>query len=113
MIVEEGIGIGKIRIYSDSIDKTKLNVTWETIGNADKFMIEYGTSKSDLTLSTIVQTEEIIIENLTIGEKYYFQITPLDANSNPTGTPSEITETKIGEESSCVVVGIKVSTGQI
>lgn len=113
VIVEEGIGIGKIRMYSDSIDKTKLNVTRETIGNAENFMIEYGTSKNNLTLSTIVQTEEIIIENLTVGETYYFQITPLDTNNNPTGTPSEITETKIGEESSCVVVGITVSTGQI
>lgn len=31
IIVEEGIAIGKIRLYSDSIDKTKLNVTWEMI----------------------------------------------------------------------------------
>jgi len=113
VIVEEGIAIGKIRLYSDSIDKTKLNVTWETIGTAAKFRIDYGTSKNDLESSTIVQIEEIIIENLTIGEIYYFQITPLDTNGNPTGTASEIIEATIGEESNCVVVGIHITTGQI
>ena len=31
IVVESGNAIGKIRLYSDSIDKTKLNVTRETI----------------------------------------------------------------------------------
>lgn len=113
VIVEEGIAIGKIRVYSDSIDKTKLNVTWETIGTAAKFRIDYGVSKNNLESSTIVETKEIIIENLIVGEVYYFQITPLDANGNPTGTPSEVTEATIGEDVSCVVIGITVTTGQI
>lgn len=111
--IEEGMGIGKIRMYSDSIDKTKLNVTRESIGNAPKFLIEYGTSSTILNASTIVQTNEIVIENLTVGQTYYFRVTPLDLNNNPTGTPSEVTETKIGEETNCVVVGIKITTGQI
>lgn len=31
VIVEKSVSIGKIRLYSDSVDKTKLNVTWEIV----------------------------------------------------------------------------------
>lgn len=113
LMVDKGTAIGKIRLYSDSIDKSKLNVTRETIGTAPQYKIQYGTSQNNLTFSTTVQTNEIIIENLNIGETYYFQITPLDSSGNPMGTSSEITEAKIGETVSCVVVGIKVSDQQI
>ena len=113
VIVEEGTAIGKVRLYSDSIDKTKLNVTRETIGTAPRYEIAYGTSSSNLQFTTIVPTNEIIIENLVIGEKYYFQITPLDDVNTPIGNPSEITEARIGEDLSCTVVGITVTTGQI
>lgn len=113
IIVEEGMGIGKIRLYADSIDKSKLNVTWEALGNIAQYKINYGTSKNNLDLSVVVKTKEIIIENLIIWQTYYFQITPLDENGTPSGTTSEITEAKIGEDMSCVVVGIQVSTGQI
>lgn len=90
-----------------------MNVTREMIGTAPQYKIEYGTSQNNLNLSTTVQTNEIIIENLGIGDTYYFQITPLDSAGNPIGTPSEITEAKIGEAISCVVVGIKVTDQQI
>jgi hypothetical protein len=113
VIIEEGTAIGKVRLYSDSIDKTKLNVTRETIGTAPRYEIAYGTSSSNLAFTTIVPTNEIIIENLAIGEKYYFQITPLDDVNTPIGNPSEITEARIGEDNSCTVVGITVTTGQI
>ena len=113
LIVETGNAIGKIRIYSDSIDKTKLNVTREAIGSATQYQIEYGTSRNNLDLSTMVLTNEIIIQNLNIGDTYYFQITPLDSSSNPDGTPSEITEAKVGSDVSCIVVGITVTGQQI
>lgn len=111
IVVTTGTAIGKIRLYSDSVDKTKLNVTREVIWTAPQYKIDYGTSKDDLNLNTIVPTNEIVIENLDIGDTYYFQITPLDSTGNPSGTPSEITEAKIGETVSCIVVGITV-TGQ-
>ena len=113
IIVEKWTAIGKIRLYSDSIDKTKLNVTRETIGIAPQYKIEYGTSQNNLNLTTTVQTNEIIIENLNIGDMYYFRITPLDASSIPSGTPSEITQAKIWEDITCTVVGIVVTTWQI
>ncbi len=113
MIVGKWTAIGKIRLYSDSIDKSKLNVTREMIGTAPQYRIEYGTSQNNLDFTTTVQTNEIIIENLAIGDIYYFQITPLDSAGNPSGTASEITEATIGEAISCVVVGIKVTDQQI
>lgn len=111
--IDEWLGIGKIRLYSDSIDKTKLNVTREPIGSIPQFKIDYGTSKNNLNLSTIVQTNEIIIENLIIGDVYYFQITPIDNAGNSIWRASDITEVTIGEEMTCTVVGITISTGQI
>lgn len=113
LIVEKWTAIGKIRLYSDSIDKTKLNVTREIIGSASQYKIDYGTSKNNLEFSTKIDTNEIIINNLIVGETYYFQITPLDSTGNPSGTPSEITQAKIGEAVSCVVVGITVNEQQI
>ncbi len=83
IIVEEGVAIGKIRMYSDSIDKSKLNVTREPIGTIPQYKIEYGTSKNALDMSVVVKTNEIMIENLTVGQTYYFQITPLDENGMP------------------------------
>jgi hypothetical protein len=83
------------------------------IGTAPQYRIEYGTSQNNLDFTTTVQTNEIIIENLAIGDIYYFQITPLDSAGNPSGTASEITEATIGEAISCVVVGIKVTDQQI
>ncbi len=113
IMVEKGTAIGKIRLYSDSIDKTKLNVTREIIGNTPQYKLDYGTSKNDLNLTTTVQTNEIVINNLNIGDIYYFQITPLDASGIPSGTPSEITQAKIGEDITCTVVGIVITTWQI
>jgi len=113
VIVEDGVGIGKIRLYSDSIDKSKLNVTREVIGEISQYRIDYGTERNNLNMSLVVQRNEIIIENLSIGETYYFRITPLDSAGNTMGPSSDITEAKIGEEASCTVVGIVITTGQI
>ncbi len=111
MLIQTGSAIGKVRLYSDSIDKSKLNVTWEVIGSAPQFKIEYSTDRNNLSDNQIVQTNEIQIQNLTIGDTYYFRITPLDGNGNPIGNPSEISEVKIGDGLSCIVDGITV-TGQ-
>lgn len=83
------------------------------IGTAPQYKIQYGTSQNNLNLSATVQTNEIVIENLNINETYYLQIIPVDSSGNIIGTPSEITEAKIGEIISCVVVGIKVTDQQI
>lgn len=113
LMVKEATSIGKIRLYADSIDKSKLNVTRETIGNAAEYRIDYGTDENNLSQSTTVDTKEIIIENLTIGDTYYFQITPLNEEGEEIGEPSEVTSTKIGEDISCIVLGINVTGTKI
>ena len=100
-------------MYSDSIDKTKLNVTRETIGTAPQYKIDYGTGKTNLIASVTVQTNEIMVENLTLGDTYFFQITPLDDTGEPIGNPSEITQAKIGDAVSCKVTGITITGEQI
>lgn len=113
ILVEKAIEIGKIRLYSDSVDKTKLNVTRETIGTAPKYKIDYGINENQLQQFVVVSTNEIVLENLTLGKKYYLQITPLDEQSQVIGTPSKITEAIIGDDLSCVVKGIVVNDQQI
>jgi hypothetical protein len=103
LVVEKSIGIGKIRLYSDSVDKTKLNVTREMIGLAPKYKVAYGTSDTQLQQFVIVNTNEIILENLTLGKKYYFQITPLDTQEKTIGNTSEITQATVGDAISCIV----------
>ncbi|MEI7563147.1 MAG: hypothetical protein WCJ39_05805 [bacterium] len=61
----------------------------------------------------MVTTNEIVLENLQLGQKYYFQITPLDAQEQILGKPSAITEAVVGDAISCVVKGIIVSDQQI
>lgn len=113
LMVKESTSIGKIRLYADSIDKSKLNVTRETLGSAAEYRIDYGTEEDNLSQSTTVDTKEIIIENLTIGDTYYFQITPLNEQWEEIGEPSEVTSTKIGEDISCIVLGINVTGTKI
>jgi hypothetical protein len=50
------------------------------MGTAPKYKVQYGTSESLLDQFVTVPTNEIIVGNLSIGQTYYFQITPLDAN---------------------------------
>jgi len=113
LIVQPNISIGKIRMFADTIDKTKLNITWETIWDAPQYKISYGTGEDSLDQYVNVDTNEILIENLTIGKKYYFKIYPLDSNSQETWTPSDVVEAVIWEELACVVKGIIVSDQQI
>gem|GEM_PF-4017327 len=52
-----------------------------------------------------MDTKELILETLTPGTKYYFKITPVDANGKVTGTASEIANTTVGDDTalSCTV----------
>jgi hypothetical protein len=103
LFVDKSITIGKIRLYSDSVDKSKLNITRETVGTAPKYKVQYGSSSTLLDEYVIVPTNEIIIDQLLIGQTYYFQITPLDETENPIGPASTMTQAVIGQDLSCVV----------
>ena len=113
IIVDKSISIGKIRLYSDSVDKTKLNVTRETVGTAAQYKVEYGTSSDLLDQFVIAPTNEIAINNLTIGQTYYFQITPLDSTQTAIGQTSPVTQVVVGQDLACVVKNISVSDQKI
>ena len=114
LIVERSTAIGKVRVFTDEIDKTKINITWETIWNpAPNYKISYGTGESALNEYVIVSTKEVVIENLEKGSLYYLQIYPLDDQWNEFWTPSEIVSTQLDAEQTCIVKGIKVSNQKI
>ena len=109
MIIDKNVSIGKIRLFADGVDKSKLNVTWEVIGDASQFKLEYGTEEKNLDKSVIVPTNEIVLENMQIDQKYYFQITPLDATQKAIGPKSAIAQAVIWQSEPCVVKGITIS----
>jgi predicted RNase H-related nuclease YkuK (DUF458 family) len=81
LVVETGTSIGKVRIFSDSVYKTKVTLTWDVEGgDAPKYLVSYGTSADNLDQTKTVTAKELILENLTSGTKYYFKISPIDAN---------------------------------
>lgn len=111
--VEENTTVTNIKFFPDSVDGKTVSVQWDSVWLAAKYRIRYGTWADTLDQSVDVSTSEVQLQNLTIGTTYYFQITPLDANSIPTGTPSETVDYKIGSEVKCVVKWIIVNQEQI
>ncbi len=110
LIVERSTAIGKVRVFSDEVDKTKVNLTRETIWlDAAKYKISYGTWETSLNEYTIVTTKEVVIENLEKWALYYLKIYPLDDQWNEIWTPSDIVSTQLEAEQTCIVKGIKVS----
>ena len=112
IFVEENTAITNIKFTSTGVDGTQVIVSRETIWSVDKYKINYGTGKNDLTSSEIVSSSTILINNLQKDILYYFQIIPMDAESHNSWDPSEVVEyhpTSV----SCVVKGIKVRKEQI
>ncbi len=112
IIVETGTVMGKVRVFSDSVYKNKITLTWDIEGNdAPNYLISYGTGADNLNQTEIVATKELILENLVAWSKYYFQITPIDKNNKAIWTASDIINTTIGDDTalSCTVQWIKVN----
>jgi hypothetical protein len=113
LIIEKGTSIGKVRLFSDPVTKSKLNVTREVIGQASKYKVFYGTGEGNLIQSVTVNTNEMALENLLTGTTYFFKIIPLDEAGAELGSASEVVSALIGDLSpsgaNCVVKGIVVS----
>lgn len=110
LIVQRSTAIGKVRVFTDEIDKTKINITREIIWlDAPKYKIEYGTWETSLNEYAIVSWKEVIIENLQKWLQYFIQIFALDDQWNKVWTPSEVISTQLESEQVCVVKGIKIS----
>ncbi len=116
--VQKNIGIAAIKFFTDGLDKTRVHVTWDVIGQASQYKIDYGLNRSYLDQSKNVSKNEILIENLDPAKTYYLRISPLDSAGNLIGTPSEIQELQPGslggaDGASCIVNGIVLSTEKI
>lgn len=112
LIVNQWTQIGKVRTFSDSVYKDKLTLTWDVVWTeAPKYLVAYWLSWDNLNQSQNVTKKEVILENLTSGNTYYFKITPLDASGKPSWTPSDIISAVVGDSSemSCTVQGIAVN----
>jgi len=113
---EKNITVWDVKFVTDSLNKWTMTVkrTWFWI--ISKYRVKYWTDKNNLTESVEIDTNEIELQNLDPEKTYYFQITPLDANSSPIGTPSDIIEAlpwHLSSGAPCVVKNIKVSTQKI
>lgn len=112
LIVEKWTKIGKVRVFWDSVYKNKLTLTWEVEWNeAAKYNVTFGTQEDNLNESATVTKKEIILEDLTIWQTYYFKIIPLDINWEAIWAPSDIIQATVGDtsESLCTVQWIAVS----
>ncbi|MDD3262428.1 MAG: hypothetical protein PHR61_01155 [Candidatus Absconditabacteria bacterium] len=116
LIVEKGTSIGKVRVFGDSVYKNKLTLTWEVEGTEPaKYNVTFGTEENNLNESAVVSKKEIILEDLTIGQDYFFRIVPLDINGEVLGAASDIVKATVGDtsESLCTVQGITVDETKI
>jgi len=112
LVVEKWTKIGKVRIFWDSVYKNKLTLTWDVEGaEAAKYDVNFGTQENSLDQSEIVTKKELILEDLTIWQTYFFKIIPLDINWEVIWIASDIVQATIWEtsESSCTVQWITVS----
>ncbi len=116
LIVEKGTKIGKVRVFWDSVYKNKLTLTWEVEWTEPaKYNVTFGTEESNLNESAIVTKKEIILEDLTIWQDYYFRIIPLDINWEVLWAASDVVKATVWDtsESLCTVQWIVVSETKI
>ncbi len=116
LIVEKGTKIGKVRVFWDSVYKNKLTLTWEVEWTEPaKYNVTFGTEESNLNESAIVTKKEIILEDLTIWQDYYFRIIPLDINWEVLWAASDVVKATVWDtsESLCTVQWIEVNETKI
>lgn len=114
--VSENVGIGEVRYFADSVDKSSLQLIWEPIGSVLRFTVEYGTSPTNLNQSRDVASTGITIQNINPDLTYYFQITPVDTPWNAIWTPSDVITVNasiLAQAVVCIVEGIELFTEQV
>ena len=110
--IKEDISIWNIQFTSTGVDWTQVIISWESVWNIAKYQISYGTWRDNLDSSEIVTSSTILIDNLKRDVSYYFQITPMDAESHSSWDPSDIVEYRSAIQP-CVVKWIKVKKEKI
>ncbi len=112
LLVEKGTSIGRVRVFWDSVYKNKLTLTREVDWTEpSKYNVTFWTEQTNLNESAVVTKKEIILEDLTIWQTYYFRIIPLDINWEALGSASEIVQATVWDtsESLCTVQWITVN----
>lgn len=111
--VQENTTVTNIKFFPETVDGKSVTVKWDAIGSASKYRIKYGTSADALDQFTDVTTTEVLIDNLILGQTYFFEITSLDTDSIPIGTPSNVVDYKPGSDVKCIVKNITINEEQI
>ena len=111
--IQEYIWISNIKFEATWVDGSQVIVSWEAIWSIEKFMVNYGTDKDNLTNSETLSSSTVLINNLQKDTSYFFQIVPIDtSDSHKIWEASEVVEYHPAALS-CVVKWIKVTTEQI
>lgn len=103
-----GITIQNLKVESDSVDGSVINLSWEDVSPSGKYKLAYGNDRNTLSNSIDLDTNQVMIENLDPETFYYFQVGALDENSHEIWEKSNIVEYKFSPEVSCIVENIKV-----
>lgn len=116
LIVEKWTKIWKVRIFSDSVYKNKLTITWDVEwGDSPRYNVLFGKASNELNQSETVTKKELILQDLDIWQIYYFKIVPLDVNWKELWWASDVIQFKVGEGdwSTCTVQWIQVNDVQV
>lgn len=113
-LVTEDNSVSNIKFVTTWVDGTSVMVSWDSLWNSSRYRISYGINHDDLQKTVDVSSTGVLIENLQVSTKYFFQITPLDWESHASGEPSDVVEynpSSVG--SACVVKGIVVKSEKV
>ncbi len=105
--------IGDVIINPDSVDGSKINISWESIGDAKKFRVSYGLEKTTLEQDIIVDSTGVNVEKIDPKLHYFFQITPLNDKEETNGKPSNVIEYTFWWSNTCTVANIRITTKKI
>ncbi len=110
VIIEENPWFNlKIQADPESIDWTSIILSWSDLSDSWKYKLSYWTGKNTLSNSIDLDTNEIIIQNLNLGQDYYFQVVALDSNNHEVGEKSDIIEYSTSAGKKCIIWDIKIN----
>lgn len=114
--------VQQVKYFVDNVDKTTLQLSWTYLGSyaaweTPYFLVKYWLTEADLATTTwvVVTGASYTWSNLDLTNAYYVQVSPVDAQGNLIGEPSDIVLIEPGKGSApvCKVEGITIITKKI
>ncbi len=114
--------VQQIKYFVDSVDKSKLQLSWTYLGSYAQgevpyFLVKYGETKESLSLMTgdVVSGAVYTGVGMDLTKSYYVQVSPVDQNGSLIGEPSDVILIEPGKWSApvCKVEGLVVITRKI